>query len=520
VHLIVDGLSESLVFSDEATIDAEEGEQFVWYQQEIEDAWLGHRAYIQIVDDDDGFVAVDRIVLSDNPVPPPDVPGDLLIDLVDDPLMNSPQSLTRSVEQLFSRTIALWVSGAWDRTEGSADLVSILNWLWNRGLIDHPPAPGSLADSEQALKGQLEVVQALEAEIATPQLALVTTDGTPHDEFLLVRGDHLRPEAEVGRRPPRFLAGPSVGKGKPAAPGERDAAVGPTEGSGRRELADWVADRENPLFSRVMVNRLWQHHFGRGLVGTPDDFGTMGEPPTHPALLDYLADEFVRSGFSLKLLHRQMVLSSAYRMSSDPGDAATEAADPDNRLLHRMPLRRLEAEAIRDAILLISGRLDTQMEGRGIAPHLTPFMDGRGRPETSGPLDGDRRRSIYLTVRRNFLTPMMSVFDFPTPDAPRGVRASTNVPAQALALANNELVQQQARHWAANLLRRTPASDDERLRPLYENAYGRPPTAEEVDAAMTFLKHSRGSSSDASEEQIWSDLCHVLLNGPEFIFLR
>src|SRR5262249_52356359 len=145
-----------------------------------------------------------------------------------------------------------------------------------------------------------------------------------------------------------------------------------------------------------------------------DDFGVQGQPPTHPELLDFLAAELERRGWSLKAMHRLMVTSSAYRMASR-GDEAADKADPQNKLLHRMPLRRLEAEAIRDAMLAVSGRLDRKMYGPGPLPHLTPFMVGRGRPGASGPLDGDGRRSVYLNVRRNFLNPMFLAFDYPVP---------------------------------------------------------------------------------------------------------
>src|SRR5262249_3869636 len=154
----------------------------------------------------------------------------------------------------------------------------------------------------------------------------------------------------------------------------------------------------NPLTARVLVNRLWKYHFGEGLVRSPDDFGAMGQPPTHPALLDWLAAEFIRSRWSIKHMHRLMVGSHAYRMRSTI-EPESERLDPANRLLHRMNVRRLEAEAVRDAMLAVSGRLDPRLYGPGVAPHQTPFMEGRGRPASSGPLDGNGRRSLYLEVR-------------------------------------------------------------------------------------------------------------------------
>jgi hypothetical protein len=193
-------------------------------------------------------------------------------------------------------------------------------------------------------------------------------------------------------------------------------------GSGRLELARQMTDPAlNPLIGRVMVNRAWHHLFGRGLVASVDNFGVLGEKPTHPELLDYLADQFVREGWSTKKLIRMLVLTRAYQMSSRP-DAQADAADPENLLLHRMRLRRLEGEAIRDAMLSISGRLDETRFGPSVPVFLTEFQDGRGRP-ASGPLDGNGRRSIYLAVKRNFLSSLLLAFDTPVPFSTVGRRA-------------------------------------------------------------------------------------------------
>src|SRR5262249_19083019 len=159
------------------------------------------------------------------------------------------------------------------------------------------------------------------------------------------------------------------------------------------------------------------HHFGEGIVRSPDDFGVQGQVPTHPELLDWLATEFVRQKWSIKQMHRLMVLSTAYRQSSratPEQSAKAVTADPQNKLLHRQNVKRLEAEAIRDSILAASGRLDLKLEGPGVLPYLTEHQVGRGRP-ASGPLDGNGRRSIYLQVRRNFINPMFTAFDYPTP---------------------------------------------------------------------------------------------------------
>ena len=264
-----------------------------------------------------------------------------------------------------------------------------------------------------------------------------------------------------------------------------------------------------------MVNRIWKHHFGEGIVPTPDDFGRMGRPPTHPELLDWLAARFVAEGWSVKAMHRLIVLTSAYRMQCRL-DPEAERIDPTNQWLHRMNVRRLEAEALRDALLAVSGRLDPTLFGPSVPIHLTPFMDGRGRPGSSGPLDGDGRRSLYLNVRRNFLSPMLLAFDFPTPATTMGRRNVSNVPAQALTLLNDPFVVDTARLWAGRLLAETPGTSAPRPRidRLYLTAFGRPPTAAEAAEGLAFL------AGQENDPRAWADLCHVLVNVKEFLYVN
>jgi hypothetical protein len=200
-------------------------------------------------------------------------------------------------------------------------------------------------------------------------------------------------------------------------------------------------------------------------------------------------------------------------MSSQPG-ADVSKVDPQNKLLSHMPIRRLEAEAIRDSILAISGRLDRTLYGPSILPHLTPFMNGRGRPATSGPLDGDGRRTIYINVRRNFLSPMLQSFDYPIPATTIGRRSISNVPAQALTMLNNPFVLQQAQLWAKRALNEPNLTTEQRIRNLYVSAYSRPPTDEELAAAIEFV------SNHSDKIRSWPDLCHVLFNVKEFIFVN
>jgi hypothetical protein len=212
-------------------------------------------------------------------------------------------------------------------------------------------------------------------------------------------------------------------------------------------------------------------------------------------------------------------LSSTYRMASR-SDAKADEADPQNKLLHCMPVRRLEAECIRDSILAISGRIDEKMFGPSVPPHLTPFMQGRGRPANSGPLDGDGRRSIYLGVRRNFLNPMFLAFDYPIPFTTIGRRSVSNVPAQALTMMNNPFVVGESERWAKRVLSEKDRKPAQRIEKMYVACFGRTPSDTELKEALAFLEEQGKEYGKADDVRAWSDLCHVLMNVKEFIFLN
>jgi hypothetical protein len=349
----------------------------------------------------------------------------------------------------------------------------------------------------------LKKYQQLANAVPRPAVVPVMLEGTARNEKVFIRGGHGNLGSEVPRR---FLTA-LVGANPPMP-----------AGSGRIALANHIADAANPLTARVYANRMWHHLFGRGIVPSTDNFGVLGEAPTHPALLDWLANRLVENGWSTKKLIREIMLSQTYQMSSKPTDAATETKDPANTLLHRMRVRRLEGEAIRDAILAVSGRLDKKMYGPPVAVHLTPFMEGRGRPGRKGPLDGAGRRTIYQEVRRNFLSPMMLAFDLPLPLSTIGRRTSSNVPAQALILMNDPFVVEQSKLWAKRIL---AVNDADRIRAAYETAYGRPPNADEQKAATAFLQtQAQAHGEKQPAEKAWSDFCHVLFNVKEFVFLN
>ena len=330
------------------------------------------------------------------------------------------------------------------------------------------------------------------------RLAVSMWDGPAVDSPVFVRGNPRTPGPVVPHRSLEALAGPEK--------------IRHDGGSGRLELAkQWVDQKQNPLIARVAVNRVWHHLFGRGLVPSTDNFGVLGETPTHPELLDFLANQFVADGWSIKRLIRTLVLTDAYRMSST-GTPAADEADPTNALLHKFRVKRLEGEAIRDAMLSVSGRLDRTAGGPGVPIHLTPFLDGRGRP-ASGPVDGNGRRSLYLAVRRNFLSPFLLAFDTPIPFSTVGRRQVSNVPAQALILMNDPFVHEQAGRWGKDLAKQ-PGTVAERVGGMYLAAFGRPPTADEAVACGEFV------TGKEADPKAWGELAHTLFNVKEFVFVK
>ncbi|MFM8877998.1 MAG: DUF1553 domain-containing protein, partial [Verrucomicrobiota bacterium] len=254
-------------------------------------------------------------------------------------------------------------------------------------------------------------------------------------------------------------------------------------------------------------------------------FGALGERPTHPELLDHLAWQFVHvDRWSTKRLIRRLLLTQTYAMGSRDSDTRAPELDPANQWWHRMPVRRLEAEAIHDALLAVSGRLDPALGGPPVPVHLTEFVIGRGRPDQSGPLDGHGRRSLYTALRRNFLPTTLQAFDFPTPFSTVGRRNVTNVPAQSLAVMNDPFFHQQAELWARRLLREHPQADlPSRVRALFLQAYHRSPTPAELEACRATLAELKAfhASEPGGPSEIgpWIDFCHALLNANEFIYL-
>ena len=322
-----------------------------------------------------------------------------------------------------------------------------------------------------------------------PQAMAVQEGGTPGGLFpdiqdvpVHIRGSYTRLGRVVPRRLPRFFAG--------------DAQAPITKGSGRRELANWIASKENRLTSRVIVNRVWQGHFGEGLVRTPNNFGRLSEPPTHPDLLDWLAVQLVEDGWSLKKLHRWIMLSTTYQQASSvPREQFDQ--DPDNRRLARFTARRLEAEAIRDAMLYVAGRLDRS---------------------SGGPAGDDLnilRRSLYVQTSRWDRSNFATLFDAANPDASTEKRNVSTVASQSLFLLNNSFVLTQAGRLAKRLVQQTPNDEEARIQQAFQLLFNRSASVEETQFALQLLAESRQYGTEVA----WSDLAHVLLCANEFVYL-
>jgi hypothetical protein len=294
-------------------------------------------------------------------------------------------------------------------------------------------------------------------------------------------------------------------------------------GSGRLQLAQWLTRADHPLTARVMVNRIWQHHFGEGIVRSPDNFGKLGDKPTHPELLDWLASQFSgKAGWSLKAMHRMMLLSNAYRMST-AYDAGAALADPENRLLWRANRRRVEVEALRDSMLFVSGELDRTMGGSLLKTpdygYVTNDQSGNDA-QYNAP-----RRSLYLPVIRNAVFDVFQVFDFVEPSFLNGKRATTTVAPQALFLLNGPFVLAQSKAFAEQLLS-LPGDDATRLRVASVRAYGRPAGDDEIAAAQKYLaayeQRLSATEPDAAKRRLkaWQSYCQVLFASSEFVYLN
>ena len=358
---------------------------------------------------------------------------------------------------------------------------------------------------------ELKVLDAKIAELekSKPPLprAMAVGEGTPTDLKVHIRGNYLTLGEDCPRRFPSAVCGPN----QPPVPANH---------SGRLELAQWMSDGKNPLTARVFVNRVWRWRFGKGIVASVDNFGALGDLPSHPELLDWLATTFVsEDGWSLKKLHKRMMLTNTYQMSGLYNQRAANL-DPDNRLLWRFPRQRLEAEAIRDSILFVSGTLDRKMGGTTMNLKPRSYVTSTANAD---PIKYDSlRRAVYLPVIRSALYDVYTAFDFGDPTVMNGDRSSTTVAPQALFMLNSAVVLGATRAQAETLLKNSRLSDDQRVQQLYRTCYGRLATPDEVSLAKTYVSRFEAAYSKSKNPRLsaWQSLCKAVIAANEFIYVE
>jgi len=428
-----------------------------------------------------------------------------------------------------------------ERTEGQKRLAkgleTSLRITWEEVAAAVAASPAVHARRERLKRAIYEI----ERELPRPPahaMALVDQKSKAADTFVLRRGDYQNRGPKVAPRPPGvILASQSAGAFIPPPSAPKGDKTGR-----RAALAKWLVSPDNPLTARVIVNRFWQDHFGRGIVATASDFGVRGEPPSHPALLDWLASELLARGWRQKPLHRLMVTSAAYRQSSRP-DSNLAAADPENSVLARMNRRRLDAEGVRDAMLAVAGELNQKMGGPGVLAPLEKEVEDLIFTEAEAvdlwPEDRDpaehSRRSLYLFRKRNVRYPLFDAFDAPDTLSACPRRATSTHALQALTLLNSEFAAGRARALAARIMHEAGSRTENRIRRAYQLALAREPKSFETERARSFLKTQAElirqekrqpngpageiPSSESAEAAAWIDFALALLNSNEFLYV-
>lgn len=379
------------------------------------------------------------------------------------------------------------------------------------GFLAIPDKEADALDTEALTKIEAmnQELKALDSLTIDPPAIMGVVDGTITRTLPIhIRGSYLTLGKPVERGFPEVM---HTSLTKP---------VMPTKQSGRLELARWMASTEHPLTARVMVNRLWRWHFGKGIVSTTDNFGLLGDKPSHPALLDWLARTFMENGWSIKDMHRLLMTSAAYQQASSVSHSMADKADPrlidpENRLLWRAHIQRLEAEQVRDAMLAVSGWLNPQIGGKTIPLRNREFVFNHTSKDAT--TYESPRRALYLPIIRNNLYDMLEQFDFPDPTMPTGSRNSTVVAPQALIMLNSPVVWQSAEKLAATLA--PTASDEQRVQKLFSLLFGRPPTSQEQQRVLDLLKETTVSQVDQPVSN-WTLVCQALLSTNEFIYVK
>jgi hypothetical protein len=487
VRIVIAGyqirLHNPILFEDTLSeVDTDNEYKWITHYNRLS-SYRGQRAYLELMDEGDGYIAVDAIVFSNSKDPPAY------------PKSEGGEALVMTAREAARRYL--------DGASSSVD-TDLLNVFIDGGL--HTPGKSLTRRASKHFEAA--------EDVPAPRTVMAMIPGTPMNDRVHIRGAHKTLGDEVQRRFLEAITG-------------ADQAF-PANTSGRLALANQMVSADNPLTARVFVNRVWQHLMGRGIVASVDNFGVLGDRPSHPALLEHLTWRFRESGWSTKALIKDILMSEAYRMSSMTANAVAEKKDPANVLLHRANLKRLEGEVIRDAVLAVSRSLNFDMYGPGVPVYTSKseeedLVNVDTKSNEGGVVDGGGRRSIYLKQRRNILPPIAKIFDLPTPDTTMGRRAVTNTPSQALMMMNNPFLRSQAERWAKALLGEE-GSHEERIQNVYEVALSRSPNSAELAFAQTFFAE-QGQLYDMSAEEaradakVWADLCHVIFTLKEFIYI-
>ncbi|WP_417396704.1 DUF1553 domain-containing protein [Gimesia chilikensis] len=366
------------------------------------------------------------------------------------------------------------------------------------------------APAQEKLTARREQKKKQEAALPVYPMAMSVSEQKPENLKVHLRGSHFTLGKEVPRQ---FLQ---------IIEGEEQTPID-DQHSGRLQLAEWLTSGSHPLTARVMVNRIWRWHFGEGLVRTPDNFGKLGERPTHPELLDWLAVQFVEQGWSIKEMHRLIMLSSTYQMSSEYNPELA-ARDPENRLLWRVNRKRLEAEAIRDSILKVCGNLDLEMGGSMLGVENRKYVTSTRN--VNPVMYQTNRRSVYLPIVRSALYEVLQAFDFADPSVLSGNRVHTTVAPQALFMMNSDFIMQQTGDFAEQVLHETHLDRAGKVKLVYERVYSRPASELEVSRALAYLDQYRQEleplkmKPEEQEQRTWQSLCRVLISSNEFLFVE
>ena len=470
----------------------------------------------------------------------PAIPENGVIQLLGDRQPTSLEDLAQRYERLFSSSLTAWTQLR--ATDESKDAKSLPDPIQEsaRLLLSDPKGPLAIPTDIEAsfppyvviqLKSDREELSHREALIPKFPETMAVSDSKPENLKIHLRGSHLTLGREVPRGLPRILAQANSLRASNPAP-SMVATFEPTAGSGRLQLAQWLTRPEHPLTSRVMANRIWQWHFGQGLVRSPDNFGRLGERPSHPQLLDWLASEF--SGrleesatspraWSLKAFHRLLIGSATYRQNTEFNSTAA-LADPENRLLWRFHRQRMDVEVLRDSLLQLSGQLDETPAGTLLPTANRNYVTSTANVNPA--VYNSNRRSIYLPVVRSALYEVFTAFDFADPSTLAGQRDQTTVAPQALFMMNSGFVLEQVRSLAGQLLKRSDLDSSGRIRSLFQMAYGREPSEAEVSRAIGYLNRMISSTNPTEnalsviELRAWASLCRVLFSANEFLYVE